>query len=578
MHLEAAEAGTGHKANGSGEMGCPLMLCATVTAVQHGDAGTHGAGHYDSGNMGNISNRVFHYSEDNYPVDDLAYVLMEVLVRDQGQLEILLNRPPGEVLLAETRLNVGEESFPLRSGLVNGSRITWRSTGLSWAAGDKVSISISDHTVVSNLLQSSDGRVSTSTTSTALAQSFETGSHGGGYSLLAARLPINAYALNIPTVSVYSDDGGAPGSKLHDLSRPVWFKYGFSTHNDFTASVAKLDADTTYWVVVEKGVGKRDFELPLTEAADEDTGALSGWSLGDAGQELSSGAWSALTGTADTIQLAILAMPAGWQASGEPIFVRPPRVGEPVQLDYSGIADSDGLTGVSYGHQWTMDDQRGVSAEIPGATDPTYVPRSEDLGKRLRVKVSFNDDLGNLEVLTSAGSTPVGTLVSNFGQPETGSLLLDRILTTGGHQAQQFTTGSQAGGYALHSIGLKVQGSGLHVYIYSDNNGIPGKSLQQLSGPDKLHGLELRPEVYTATSLTLQPSTSYWLVILPQIGPLYVASTLFIGEDEGSAAGWSIGNNRYRWGRSGSSPFAWWVVKPFFHRAVPLVRMLLLAE
>ena len=578
VHLEAAEAGTGHKANGSGEMGCPLMLCATVTAVQHGDAGTHGAGHYDSGNMGNISNRVFHYSEDNYPVDDLAYVLMEVLVRDQGQLEILLNRPPGEVLLSETRLNVGDESFPLRSGVVNGSRITWRSTGLSWAVGDKVSISISDHTVISNLLQSNDGRVSSSSTTPALAQSFETGSHGGGYSLLAARLPISAYALNIPTVSVYSDDGGAPGSKLHDLARPVWFKYGFSTHNDFTASVAKLGADTTYWVVVEKRSGKRDFALPLTEAADEDTGALSGWSLGDAGQERSGGTWTALTGATDTIQLAILAMPANRQATGGPAFVTPPRVGKPVQLDYSGIADDDGLTGVSYAHQWIMDDLRGVSDEIPGATDPTYVPRSEDLGKRLRVRVSFNDDLGNLEVLTSSGSTPVGTLVNNFGQLGTGSPFLDKIVSAGGYQAQQFTTGSQSGGYVLHSVRLKVQGHGLEVSVYSDNNGKPGESLQQLSGPERLHGLELRTEVYTATSLTLQPSTSYWLVLLPRTAVLSVASTYFTEEDEGSAAGWSIGDGRYRWGRYGNSPHAWWVVKSLLDRPISLFRMLLLAE
>ena len=160
------------------------------------------------------------------------------------------------MLLSETRLNVGEESFPLRSGLVNGSRITWRSTGLSWAAGDKVSISISDHSVVGNLLQSKDGRVSTSTTSTALAQSFVTGGHAGGYSLLAARLAMWAYPLNIPKVSVYSDDNGAPGTELHVLSRPVWFKFGFSTpdtHNDFTATEALLDADTTYWVGWKRG-------------------------------------------------------------------------------------------------------------------------------------------------------------------------------------------------------------------------------------------------------------------------------------------------------------------------------------
>ena len=128
--------------------------------------------------------------------------------------------------------------------------------------------------------------------------------------------------------------------------------------------------------------------MPLTEAADEDTGALSGWSLGDAGQELSSGAWSALTGAADTIQLAVLAMPANRQATGEPVFVRPPKVGEPVHVDYSGIADTDGLTGVTYTNQWMMEEPDGSPVDIPGATGSTYIPRSEDLGKQLLVRVS----------------------------------------------------------------------------------------------------------------------------------------------------------------------------------------------
>ena len=158
----------------------------------------------------------------------------------------------------------------------------------------------------------------------------------------------------------------------------------------------------------------------VTAATDEDPGAASGWSLGDAGVTRSSGTWSALTGTADTIQIAILARMANRPATGAPLTAGSPNVGELLLVDASGIADPDGLTGVSYSYQWMMEEEGGEAAAITGATGSSYVPRSEDLGKRLRVRVSSNDDPGNPEELTSPGSTLIGVLVSNMNQAGTG--------------------------------------------------------------------------------------------------------------------------------------------------------------
>ena len=377
LDVDAMETGAGHRVDGSGKMGCSMVLCAKVTVAEHGDAGTFGAGHYDTGNIGNISNRVFYYQEDLYPEDDLAYVLMEVLVRNGGQLEVLLNRPPGEVLLEETRLNIAAESFPLRHGLVHGSRVTWRNTGLSWAAGDKVSISISDHSVVSNLLQANTGQVSASSTAPALAQSFTTGSHPSGYILSAARLPMAAHFRAIPTVSVYSDDSGVPGENLHRLYKRVWFWFQSFIPNDWMASDFPLEPDTTYWLVAEKLADKRDVTMLVTATAEEDPGAATGWSLGNAGQMRSGGEWSPLTGAADTIQmaiLAILAMPANRPATGAPVALGAPLVGEPVGADTADMVDPDGLTGVSYSYQWMIEDKNGKVADIPGATGSHFVP------------------------------------------------------------------------------------------------------------------------------------------------------------------------------------------------------------
>ena len=579
VSVDAGEAGTDHKVNGGGETGCPMVLCATVTVAEVGDSDTHGAGHYDSGNIGNISNRVFYYQEDNYPLDDPAYVLMEVLVRDGGQLEVLLNRPPGEVLLQELRFTVGDKDFPLRSGLVHGSRITWRNTGLTWAAGDKVSVMVTGHTAVGNLLQDVAGRVGTSATAPALAQSFTTGSENNGYILLAARLLVQAYPGAVPTVSVYSDNSGAPGESLHRLSRRVWFWYGGTNRpDDFMASDFPLAPSTTYWLVVEKLADKRDVTMLVTETTDEDPGAASGWSLGDAGQSRSNGAWSPLAGTADTMQLAILAMPANRAATGAPVVVGVPKVNRPLLVDIKGISDPDGLTGVSYAYQWTVEFGNGEMEDIPGATGASYLPRATDRAKRLGVRVSFTDDVGNREELTSPGSPLVGTQVSNLGQPDVtldnfgiGILFETPNTSLNRKYASSFTTGSQVGGYTLHSVLLRVRGSPATLKIYStgskDRDGlpVPGTSLHTLTEARTYNALEMITRTYTSSGFTLQPSTTYWVVVASASdnprGANDLDVTAFADEDEGSGPGWSISNYRTSqshgglWGVSRGDPF-----------------------
>ena len=80
-----------------------------------------------------------------------------------------------------------------------------------------------------------------------------------------------------------------------------------------------------------------------------------------------------------------------------------PQVGQELTADTSGIADNDGLDNVSYSYQWLADD-----ANIQGATDSTYTLADSDEGKAIQVKVSFTDDAGNEETLTSAATSLVG--------------------------------------------------------------------------------------------------------------------------------------------------------------------------
>ena len=100
---------------------------------------------------------------------------------------------------------------------------------------------------------------------------------------------------------------------------------------------------------------------------------------------------------------------AGTAATGAPTITGTAAVGQPLAVDLTGIEDADGLTGVSYSYQWVRVDADGLSnpADITDATDATYTLVYADLGKTLKVRVTFDDDGGNTETLTSAATATV---------------------------------------------------------------------------------------------------------------------------------------------------------------------------
>ena len=89
-------------------------------------------------------------------------------------------------------------------------------------------------------------------------------------------------------------------------------------------------------------------------------------------------------------------------ATGAPTINGTAQVGETLTADTSDIADDDGLNNVLYEYQWLADD-----SEIAGATSLTYTLADTDEGKAIKVQVSFTDDAGNEETLTSAATDAV---------------------------------------------------------------------------------------------------------------------------------------------------------------------------
>ena len=119
-------------------------------------------------------------------------------------------------------------------------------------------------------------------------------------------------------------------------------------------------------------------------------------------------------------------------ATGAPAISGTAQVGETLTSDTSGIVDADGLTNVGYSYQWIRND--GISdADMPGATDSNYTVVDADESKTIKVRVSFTDDAGNVEILTSTVTDTVNyaTQPQTPNIPATGEPTISGRLTVG---------------------------------------------------------------------------------------------------------------------------------------------------
>ena len=204
------------------------------------------------------------------------------------------------------------------------------------------------------------------------------------------------------------------------------------------------------------------------------------------------------------------------------------QVGRTLMAGTSDIMDLDGLDDVVYSYQWIRVDG-GTETDILNATGATYVPVVADEGKTLKVRVSFTDDQGFAEMLTSAATavvlaeTPASTLVSNTGvvvlnevtmQPVRVGLGLGRARPWEG--TQKFRTGDHSDGYDLESVGVYVLDTSLSsgqltVYIYDEGSGgAPGDQVHRLTTPGTL--TDDRVNMFSAPSnATLSANTNYFV-------------------------------------------------------------------
>ena len=100
-------------------------------------------------------------------------------------------------------------------------------------------------------------------------------------------------------------------------------------------------------------------------------------------------------------------------ATGSPTISGTPQVGETLTASTTGITDADGLDNVSYAYQWLAND-----VAIDQATGSAYTLTSDEVGSAIKARVSFTDDAGNAEELTSAAT---GVVSARANSPAAGA-------------------------------------------------------------------------------------------------------------------------------------------------------------
>jgi len=176
--------------------------------------------------------------------------------------------------------------------------------------------------------------------------------------------------------------------------------------------------------------------------------------------------------------------------------------------------------------------------------------------------VTSSDGTYNSITVGSVGVNVVPpVLVSNVGQTTTSNDSLSGAL-----YSQGFTTGANADGYSLESVGMAFAVSGgslsaaerdtVSAELWSDSSGAPGSKLHDLTVPAAISAGTV---LFAAPANTvLEASTTYHLVVYStgDLADLQARATGSDSEDAGAASGWSIANSE-NW-QNQNTPGATW--------------------
>ena len=131
----------------------------------------------------------------------------------------------------------------------------------------------------------------------------------------------------------------------------------------------------------------------------------------EAGETLVEVTVTAADGTVRRYRVVVARAADGENAApaGLPAISGTSQVGETLTASAAAITDADGTGNAAFAWQWLANDGATETA-VAGATASTYTIAPADAGKTLRVRVTFTDDKGTEEVLTSAATETVAAV------------------------------------------------------------------------------------------------------------------------------------------------------------------------
>ena len=216
-------------------------------------------------------------------------------------------------------------------------------------------------------------------------------------------------------------------------------------------------------------------------------------------------------------------------ATGAPTISGTAQVGEVLEADTSGIADADGLSNVQYEYQWLGDE-----ADISGATNAAYTLADTDEGKAIKVQVSFTDDAGNEETLTSGATEAVEARPNSpaTGAPSiSGAAQVGETLTADiSGIADEDGLDNASFSYQWTAGGSDIQGTTGSTYTLSDDD--EGKTIQvRVTFTDDAGN----PEALTSapTDAVQPPPNSPTITGTARVGQTLTADTSEIRDEDG---------------------------------------------
>ncbi len=181
----------------------------------------------------------------------------------------------------------------------------------------------------------------------------------------------------------------------------------FSLSEGDVTGARRVDGRNDLWEITVEPDDDSDVGITLpANRSCTTTGAIC--TREDSPRQLTNSPTATVTGPAE-------APPTNTSAAGAPTISGTPQVEQTLTADTSSITDEDGLTNVSYSYQWIAG-----GSDIAGATGSTYTLTSSEEGQTVQVRVTFTDDAGNEETLTSEATGAVAAAAAQANNPPTG--------------------------------------------------------------------------------------------------------------------------------------------------------------